>query len=434
MERHLRTKITYLTSRNASDTAKNLREKVALEPSVRRAAEKVVLDVRKHGDSALRRWSQRLDGTRLLRFAASKREIRIASAKISSDQARALRFVAKQLRNQTILDLKTSKPFTSLRNGVRTSRAFQPFESVGCYVPGGRIAYPSSLLMSALPAKTAGVARTVVCSPPLPDGTLNPLVAAAAEICGVDEIYKIGGAQAIAAMAYGTESIESVDKIVGPGGPYVLAAKQIVSNDVAIDMPAGPTELLVVAFGKFDENFVARDLVAQAEHSPWSICGVVTDSASNARRIISALSIILAEGGSGREIARKALEHSFFICIAKNPRDAAEFANIFATEHVQLMGSAQKIAGMIKNCGLLLVGDYSPSAVSDYSVGSNHILPTGGLARSYSGLSVWDFIRRTEIVNCSRKGLLNIAQPAIVLAKAEGLENHALAILERTKK
>jgi len=430
MEPHFRTKIIYLTSKNASETAKNLREKVALEPSVRRVAEKIVLDVRKHGDSALRRWSHRLDGTRPLRFAASKREIRVASAKIPSEEIRALKFVAEQLRSQTMLDLKTTRPLTSVRKGVRVSRVFQPFDSVGCYVPGGRVAYPSSLFMSAVLAKTAGVARTVVCSPPLPDGTLNPLVAAAAELCEVDEVYKVGGAQAIAAMAYGTASIEPVDKIVGPGGPYVLAAKQIVSNDVAIDMPAGPTELLVLAFGKFIENFVARDLVAQAEHSLWSICGVATDSASNARRIISALSRVLAEG-AGREIARKALERSFFVCIARSLRDAAEFANVFAPEHVQLMGSAREIAGDIKNCGLLLVGDYSPSAVSDYSAGSNHILPTGGLARSYSGLSVWDFIRRAEIVSCSRKGLRNIAQPAIVLARAEGLENHALAILER---
>jgi histidinol dehydrogenase len=286
--------------------------------------------------------------------------------------------------------------------------------------------------MGAVLAKAAGVSRTVVCSPPLPDGGLNPLVAAAAELCEVDEVYKVGGAQAIAAMAYGTESIEPVDKIIGPGGPYVLAAKQIVSSDIAIDLPAGPTELLVVAFGRFDEEFVARDLVAQAEHSPWSVCGVVTDSASNARCIISALSKILAEG-TGREMARKALDRSFFVCTTKNLKDAAEFANAFAPEHVQLMGSAQKIAKDMKTFGLLLVGDYSPSAVSDYSAGSNHILPTGGLARSYSGLSAWDFMRRAEIISCTRKGLRSIAQPAILLARAEGLENHALAALERLK-
>jgi histidinol dehydrogenase len=246
----------------------------------------------------------------------------------------------------------------------------------------------------------------------------------------VNEVYKVGGAQAIAAMAYGTESIAPVDKIVGPGGPYVLAAKQIVSGDVAIDLPAGPTELLVLAFGKFDEGFVARDLVAQAEHSSWSICGFVTDSASNARRVMSALSKVLAERGD-REIARKALERSFFACTAKNLKDAANFANAFAPEHVQLMGSAEKIAKHVKTYGLLLVGDYSPSAVTDYSAGSNHILPTGGLARSYSGLSVWDFTRRAEIVSCTRSGLRRVAQSAVVLARAEGLENHALAILER---
>jgi histidinol dehydrogenase len=399
---------------------------------VRRVAEKIVFDVKRHGDSALRRWSQRLDGTCPLRIAATKREMRVASAKVSSEDTQALRFVAEQLRSQTVQDLRMIRPFTSVRRGVRISRVFQPFDSVGCYVPGGRVAYPSSLIMSAILAKTAGVARTVVCSPPLLDGTLNPLVAAAAELCEVDELYKVGGAQAIAVMAYGTKSIRPVDKIVGPGGPYVLAAKQIVSNNEAIDLPAGPTELLVVAFGKFDEDFVARDLAAQAEHSSWSICGVVTDSASNARCVISALSRVLLEGAD-REIARKALERSFFVCTTRNLKDAAKFANAFAPEHVQLMGSAQKIARDVKTYGLLLVGDYSPSAVSDYSAGSNHILPTGGLARSYSGLSVWDFMRRAEVVSCTRRGLRGVGQSAIVLARAEGLENHALAVLERLR-
>jgi histidinol dehydrogenase len=429
---YLKTRIVRLTSRKIRETARDLRKIAAVDPSVRRIAEKIVVDVRRHGDSAVRRWSQRLDGTRPRTLAATKREIRLASAKVPPEDIEALRFVAERLRSQALLDLKMVRSFTSSRRGVRISRVFLPFDSVGCYVPGGRVAYPSSLVMSAALAKTASVARTVVSSPPLPDGRLNPLVAAAAKLCELDEVYKVGGAQAIAAMAYGTESIQPVDKIVGPGGPYVLAAKQIVSNDVAIDLPAGPTELLIVAFGKFEDEFVARDLVAQAEHSPWSICGLITDSASNARRIISALSRLLEEG-TNREMARKALERSFFICIARNPSDAAKFANEFAPEHVQLMGSAQKIAKEIKTCGLLLVGDYSTSAASDYSAGSNHILPTGGLARSHSGLSVWDFMRRAEIVGCTRKGLRSIAKPAILLARAEGLENHALAILERLR-
>jgi len=426
----VRTRIIRLTSRDVRETARALREKTAAEPSVKRAAQKIVLDVKKHGDSAIRRWSHRLDGTGLRSFAATKREIGIASAKVSSEERRALAFVAERLRSQVMQDLRMIRPFASRRSGVRIRRVLQPFDNVGCYVPGGRVAYPSSLIMSAVLAKTAGVARTVVCSPPLTDGTVNPLVACAALLCDVDEVYKLGGAQAIAAMAYGTESIVPVDKIVGPGGPYVLAAKQIVSSDVAIDLPAGPTELLVVAFGEFNEFFVARDLVAQAEHSSWSICGFVTDSTSNARRVISALSRVLAEKGE-REIARKALERSFFVCTAEKLKDATKFANTFAPEHVQLMGSAKEIEGDIKTCGLLLVGDYSPSAVTDYSAGSNHILPTGGLARSYSGLSVWDFMRRVEIVNCTRSGLQSIGPSAIVLARAEGLDNHALAILER---
>jgi histidinol dehydrogenase len=432
MERRFKAKIVYLTSRNARETAKNLRQNSALMPSVRRTAERIVRDVRRHGDSSLRKWSQRLDRVGQRQFMASKREIRASSAKVSPDNKKALEFVAEQLRRQTVLDMKIIRPFTSVHKGVRISRIFAPFDSVGCYVPGGRVAYPSSLIMGAILSKTAGVARTVVCSPPLPDGTLNPLVAAAAELCEIDEVYKVGGAQAIAAFAYGTTSIERVEKIVGPGGPYVLAAKQIVSSDVATDLPAGPTELLVVAFGEFNIDFVARDLVAQAEHSPWSICGIVTDSKSNAHGIISRLSGIIGEDAEA-SVAAEALERSLFVCVARNAQDATDFANTFAPEHIQLMGSAQAISRKIKNCGLILVGDYSPSAVSDYSVGSNHILPTGGLAKSYSGLSIQDFLRRSEIVHCSRTGLRNISQSAVSLARAEGLQNHALAILERLR-
>ena len=425
-------KIIHLTSQNAHETARCLRQKLAVEPSVREAAEEIVVDVRKHGDSAVRRWSRRLDGKCPSDFAATKREIGAASVKVPSRETRAMQFAAEQIRRHATEELRTIRPFTLSRKGVRTKRVYQPLDSVGCYVPGGRISYPSSLLMGAVPAKKAGVRRIVVCSPPLPDGTINPLVAAAARLCDVDEVYKIGGAQAIAAMAYGTESIESVDKIIGPGGPYVTAAKHIVSDDTAIDLPAGPTELLIISFGEFDEHFVARDLIAQAEHSPSSICGVVTDSLSNASTIITALSELIEKDEAQR--AKKALARGLFICVSKELGSAAKFANAFAPEHVQLMGSALEIVGDIKTCGLLLAGDYSPSAVSDYSVGSNHILPTGGLARSYSGLSICDFMRRTEIVSCTRNGLRRIAAPAIVLARAEGLENHALAVLERMRR
>jgi histidinol dehydrogenase len=284
--------------------------------------------------------------------------------------------------------------------------------------------------MTALTARLAGVTRVVVCSPPLVDGTVSPLVAAASKICNVDEVYKIGGAQAIAAIAYGTQSVKPVDKIVGPGGPFVSAAKQIVSSDVGTDMPAGPTELLVIAAGRFNERFVARDLIAQAEHSQWSICGVVTDSARNVKGIIGALFSLLREQPPDSSAAQ-ALKRSLFLCKARNLKDAAAFANAFAPEHVQLLGRATRISKKITNCGLLLEGDYSPSAVSDYSVGSNHVLPTGGLAKSYSGLSAWDFMRRMETVRCTRVGLRSIGWPAILLARAEGFDSHARAILER---
>lgn len=432
MELPFKTRILRLTTRRIRETAEILREKASLDPSMRCAAETIVLDVKRRGDPALRRWSRRLDGVNPQKLLATRREIRLASAKVPPKQIEALRFAAQQLRTRALRDLKLLEPYTYLRKGVRIDRVFVPLRSVGCYVPGGSAVYPSSLVMSVVPAKIAGVSRIVVCCPPLPDGTVSPLVAAASEVCEVDEVYKVGGAQAIAAMAYGTESIQPVDKIVGPGGPYVLAAKQFVSNDVGIDLPAGPTELLILAFGRFRAEFVARDLVAQAEHSPLSICGVITDSGRNARNIASVLST-LVDKVPRTEIAKEALERNSFVCITRNRKDAAEFANAFAPEHVHLMGSAEEISNEIRTCGIVLVGDYSSSALSDYSAGSNHVLPTGGLARSQSGLSVWDFVRRMEVVSCSRKGFRGIAWAATSLARAEGLDNHALAVLERLR-
>jgi len=430
MEISLKIRILRLTSGTIHEIAELMRERASPDPSVRCAVEPIVLDVKSRGDHALRKWTRLLDGANPKEFLATKKEIRSASARVPPKQVKALRFAAQRLRARTMQDLKLLRTYTYLREGVRIDRIFVPLRSVGCYVPLGSTGYPSSLVMSVVPAKIVGVSRTVVCCPPLPDGTVAPLLAAASEVCEVDELYKVGGPQAIAAMAYGTESIEPVDKIVGPGGPHVLAAKQFVSSDVGIDLPAGPSELLILAFGRFRPKFVARDLIAQAEHSPSSVCGVITNSTRNAMRIASTLSA-LVDKVSRREIVKEALERNSFVCIAKNLKDAAEFANAFAAEHVQLMGSAERILSKIETCGIVLVGHYCSSAVSDYSAGSNHVLPTGGSARSQSGLSVWDFVRRMEVVSCSRKGFRGIACAAMSLARAEGLDNHALAILER---
>ena len=331
----------------------------------------------------------------------------------------------KQQLTQT--EVKTSA------DGISVQTVLRPIESVGCYVPGGQASYPSTLIMTAVPAKIAGVPRIVVCSPSDKKGKVNPLVLVAADICGVNEVYKVGGPQAIAALAYGTRSIKPVRKIVGPGSKYVTAAKVLVSTDVAIDMPAGPSEVLVLADDSADARLIAYDMVSQAEHGGDSVAGLITTSERVAQKVQENLTTVAASAQRSEKIAESLSKYGFII-VCNNMEVAVNLANQFAPEHLEVMTQNPKEIAQKLTAGLILLGPYSPVALSDYGSGTNHVLPTGGFAQSFSGLSVFDFMRRVSIVESTRTALEMVKDNIKILSEAENLPNHFKAIEARFEK
>jgi len=394
----------------------------------------IVEQVKDKGNNALVEFALKFDKAELtLRTLKVKsEEIKEAYNRASLEQVSALKFMKekvntfqKQLLTQT--EIKTSS------EGICVQTVLRPIESVGCYVPGGQAAYPSTLIMTAVPAKVAGVPRIVVCSPPDTKGKVNPLVLVAADICGVDEVYKVGGAQAIAALAYGTKTINPVRKIVGPGSKYVTAAKVFVSKDVAIDMPAGPSEVLVLADESADTRFIAFDMISQAEHGGDSVAGLITTSEKVALQVQENLAAVAASAGRGEKVS-EALSKYGFIIVCKSMQEAVSLVNQFAPEHLEVMTAKPKEIAEKLTAGLILLGPYSPAALSDYASGTNHVLPTGGFAQSFSGLSTLDFMRRVSIVESSRTGLEKVKESIKVMAEAENLPNHYKAIEARFEK
>jgi len=305
---------------------------------------------------------------------------------------------------------------------------------VGCYIPGGRAAYASTVLMTAGVAKMAGVRRVVVCTPPDRDGTVNDAILAAASLCGVDEVYRVGGAQSVAALAYGTESVPRVAKIVGPGGLYASVAKRLVSVDVPIDFFAGPTEVVVVGDGTTDARLAAWDLVGQAEHGQDSMCGLITWDAGLAREVRTQVAEILSAGVEREEFVRGALARGFTV-VCRDAEEAAGIVNALAPEHVELMmEDAKGFSAMVENAGLVLCGRYAPCAASDYCVGTDHVIPTEGYAAVRSGLSVLDFVRLNWAVEGTRDGLRAVLPPLRQLAGAEGLPNHYRSVEARFRR
>jgi histidinol dehydrogenase len=315
-------------------------------------------------------------------------------------------------------------------DGIAIQTVLCPLESVGCYVPGGQAAYPSTVVMTAVPAKVAGVPRIVVVSPSNAEGKVNALVLVAADICGVDEVYKVGGAQAVAALAYGTETIKQVRKIVGPGSKYVTAAKGLVSTDIAIDMPAGPSEVLILADETADARLVAFDMISQAEHGTDSVAGLITTSEKLAEDVQKKLAEITALTERSEKISESLAKYGFIIT-CKNIEEMVELSNQFAPEHLEVMTkNARELSGKLV-AGLILLGPYSPVPLSDYASGTNHVLPTGTFAQSFSALSVFDYSRRVSIVECSKVGLEKVRENVKILTDTENLPNHYKAINAR---
>jgi histidinol dehydrogenase len=388
----------------------------------------IIDDVRQRGDAALVDYTGRFDRVTLTpaELRLSPREIAETAAKAPADTVAALKLAAERIDSFHRRQLPQSIDYVD-GAGVRLGMEWRPLASAGLYVPGGTAAYPSSVLMNAIPAKVAGVERLVMVVP-TPDGLLNPLVMAAASLCGIDEIYRIGGAQAVAALAYGTATIAPVDKIVGPGNAYVAAAKRRVFGQVGIDMIAGPSEILVVADNRNDPSWIAADLLSQAEHDVSAQAVLVTDDAAFAALVESAVAGHLATLPRA-SIARQSWDGNGAILIVKDWNEAVALVDRVAPEHLELaVDEPERLAKRIRHAGAMFLGRHTPEAVGDYIAGPNHVLPTARSARFASGLSVFDFLKRTTFVGCDAEGLAALGPAAIRLAEAEGLDAHALSL------
>lgn len=391
----------------------------------------IIADVEARGDEALLEYTRRFDRLTLTAqtLRVPRAEIAAASRACDAETLAALRLAASRIESYHRHQLPADIDYQD-ESGVRLGARWRPIAAAGLYVPGGLAAYPSSVLMNAIPAKVAGVERLVM-AVPAPDGVLNPLVLAAAELAGVDEIYRVGGAQAVAALAYGTATIAAVDKIVGPGNAYVAAAKRRVFGAVGIDMIAGPSEILVVADAANDPAWIAADLLSQAEHDSAAQAILIANDTGFANAVAREIEGHLA-GLERAEIARESWQLHGAIITVREWGEAVPLIDRIAPEHLELaLDDADSWAARVRNAGAIFLGRHTPEAVGDYVAGTNHVLPTGRSARFSSGLGVLDFLKRTSLVRCDGKSLAAIGPAAVRLARAEGFGAHALSVAIR---
>jgi len=402
--------------------------------SIISTVKQIVDNVKENGDSALVDYTEKFDKVSLnpSTLQVSENEIKQAYKKLDQNQIDALQTAADNIaafHKKQIREKWTIKK----TEGVTLGQVMRPLASVGVYAPGGKAAYPSSVLMSAIPAKVAGVDRVIVCSPPRQGEDISLALLVAADIAGVDEVYRVGGAQAIAAMAYGTASMKSVAKIVGPGNVYVTASKIEVSRDVAIDVPAGPSEVLVIADESANSAYVAADLLAQAEHDPQAWAILVTCSEKIAAEVQEQIGAQL-KSLSRTQIIESSLKKSLIIT-TKDISEAIEISNLIAPEHLQIQTKdPNQVFNKIRNAGAVFLGKYSPVSFGDYSSGLNHVLPTAGYAKIYSGLSSLDFVKTMNFLECTKEGFDNLKDTAVTIAEMEGFDAHAKAVSIREEK
>lgn len=390
----------------------------------------IVSDVKNNKDVALHQYTEKFDGVDVKDFLVSEEDLKESLKKIDQKLIDSLKKAASNIKkfHQAQLPQEWSM---EVDVGVTAGQIVRPLEKVGCYIPGGRAAYPSSILMTVIPAKVAGVKEIICCTPPGKDGKVVDVVLAAAYLAGADYVYKVGGAQAIAAMAYGTETIEAVDKIVGPGNIFVTAAKKMVYGQVDIDFPAGPSEVLIIADETANPNFIALDMLAQAEHDPQAASVLVTTSSELAEKVEK---ILLAElpQMKRKEIIQESLDENGLIIIVKNLKEAIDFSNDYAPEHLMIMTrDTDQVVPHIQNAGSIFLGDLTPVAAGDYGSGTNHVLPTSFCARMYSGLSTESFLKKPTVQKITRDGLNNLKDVVIPLAEYEGLYAHAESFRRR---
>jgi len=409
--------IKILQVRNIDSFVESRRQKTSEKD--KKTVQAILNDVKRNGDSAVKKYERKFNGRKTSQLRVSAKEIKEARSKISREEVTALQTMSARLSN------------SSPKIQIRGSRKFVAIPSVGCYIPGGQARYPSSVVMSVIPAKIAGVKRIVIVSPPDRDGKIDPLTIVAAKKCGATEIYKAGGAQAIGALAYGTKSILKVDKIVGPGGKFVSIAKSLVSDQTAIDMVAGPTELGIIADASSDPELIALDLISQAEHSKDTMCFVITQSKTMAKQIQKSIEKLIP-GTERSSIIKESISKNGFIAVCKNENEMIGLANEIAPEHMELMvKNAKSLSKKITGAGLLLIGKNTPSSASDYLLGTNHILPTNGFGRTRGGLSVLDFLKLQTVIESKKSGLRKISKSLKVLTDAEDLPNHYKAVRRR---
>ncbi|MFM9875637.1 MAG: histidinol dehydrogenase [Nitrosarchaeum sp.] len=393
--------------------------------------ESILNDVQKNGDSAVKKYEKKFTGAQINSLCLSKKEIKEAFSLVSKDKINAISLAKSKLEKteRALKSILKNKIITI--DGIKISKNFIPIQSVGCYIPGGLARYSSSVIMSVIPAKIAGVKRIVVVSPPNSKGNIDPLTIVAANLCGANEIYKTGGAQAIAALSFGTKSISKVDKIVGPGGLFVTSAKSLISHRTSIDMLAGPTELGIIADKTANPKYIALDLISQSEHSSDTFCYLITNSVKLAKSVDKIITN-LCKKIKRNDLVEKSLKENGFIAICKNNSDMIDLANQLAPEHLQIMTANPNIfASKITSAGLVLLGHYTPSSASDYLLGSNHILPTNGFGKTRGALSVFDYMKINTRVSATKSVLSEISKSMEIFTVSEGLPNHYEAVKGR---
>ena len=394
---------------------------------------KILNEVKLTGDNALIKFSKKFDNIDL-----DKKEIKVSDNEISeaydnidekllnslrSAKKNLIKFHKAQLREEWIIEIQ---------KGVNAGQIYRPIDSVGIYIPGGRAIYPSTVLMAATPAYVAGVKDITLCSPPQQDKKIAPEIIVAAREFGIEKMFKVGGAQAIAAMAYGTDTVPMVQKIVGPGNKWVNAAKQLLSNEVAIDNPAGPSEILIIADDSANFRYVIMDFISQIEHDPDNVGIIISTSLELIETIKKNIDTIIQKSDR-KEIIEQAMKNSLIIK-ANDLNDCIRISNIIAPEHLEILTKDPKqVIKEINNAGAIFLGPYSPVPLGDYSAGTNHILPTGGNASKYSGLNVFDFLKIIDVLECTKEGLQILSKSTMKIAEFEGFYAHKKAIEERIK-
>lgn len=392
--------------------------------------ENIVNNVRDNGDEALRHYTEKFDKVDLKNFLIEEENLKRSTQKIDPELLASLKKAASNIEKFHQAQLPTEWSM-EVDEGINAGQIVRPLERVGCYIPGGRAIYPSSILMTVIPAKVAGVEEIICCTPPGPDGTVQDMVLAAAYLAGADKVYRVGGAQAIAAMAYGTETIPAVNKIVGPGNIFVTAAKKMVYGQVDIDFPAGPSEVLIIADESGNPEYIALDLLAQAEHDPQAASVLVTTSSELATIVKNKVEENLPHM-KRKKIIAESLEKNGKIIVVPTMDEAIRFSNEYAPEHLIIATrEPEEVVKDIKNAGSIFLGNLTPVAAGDYGSGTNHVLPTSFCAKMYSGLSTESFLKKPTVQKLSEKGLNNLKDVVIPLAEYEGLYAHAESFKKR---